>query len=399
MTVFYQQDAFPDNQRTIWNAACATAHTVNDARLLPGQGHSWTARTEVDWLGFIQAHLPSLVSPTPASTATSTPTPLPTATLAPTATPGEVSPTPTPGGLGVFALTMSDQAERPFPVSKLTNDAAWTNPHVKGVVVRTTWARIAPQSGVFYLDWLNEGIRLAGLHNKKLSFLVTAGTRSPKWFCDANPTACVMILEKKGTRRNIALPWHPAFQKEWTTVVKTLGQYDGKVAVFNMGGFGRGAESYFVFDPADVANIDRIARAAGFADGPAAWLVGATWDTNLYARCFVKSTFICVTGSPFPDKRGDDALRALITDSTNKYGRRWGAASHGLTPNAPGPRSIGGNLPGTSHIGFECALPQGANLKATLEHGIAIGAEWIGVYPKDLDQTAVLDAANDQMTK
>jgi dienelactone hydrolase len=396
----YQQDHMPAPQYDLAVAKLLKLGAPYAAQLVPGKGHSWdlwpTVKTQA--ISFLNAHRGASPTPTPTPTATSTPTATATATATPT--PEE---SPTPVGIGIMALTKSDQADKPLTIDKLTNDASWTNPHVKGVIVRTTWARIEPQPGVYYLDWLNEGIKQAGLHNKKLSFLVTAGTRIPAWFCANNPTACVMITEVKGDRKNIDLPWHPAFQQRWTSVVQMLAQnYDGKVAVFNMGGFGRGAESYFVFTPEDIATMDTLAKASGYADGPAAWEDGAKWVTALYDKYFIKTPTICVTAVPFPNANGTAAIADLINDSTTKFGFKFGAASHGLTPTAPGPHSIGGQLPRTSHIGFECALPQGAKLKAALDHGIALHAEWIGVYQKDSNDpgnSAILDAANAQMIK
>lgn len=303
-------------------------------------------------------------------------------------------------GIGITYLMNSDTVEKPIDPSKWTNLSAWTNPQVKAVVIRTTWERVEPSVGQFYWDWIDAGLEQAGAHGKKAVLLVVAGVGTPQWFVTAKPNACFNTTLKDGSKDMMGLPWTQPFQNKWGTFIQTLaGRYDGKVAHVDMGGFGRKAESVFVTTAEDQAALDTVARSQGFASGLDAWFSGATWTTDLYAKYFTKSAFICVTGAPIPTDTGRMKLDELIGYGV-KYGMRFGGASHGLTENAPSNQSIGFNLPSTIQCGFQFELPQKDDIlgfSQALTRATSAHANWIEVYPGDCDdprKTASLAAAN-----
>src|SRR5215471_8918759 len=95
--------------------------------------------------------------------------------------------TSAPLGIGIMYLTNSDQAGD--PIHDLSKDPEWTNPVVQGVSLRTQWARVEPHEHVnaddFYWGYLDQGMSLAALHQKKIAILVTAGVSCPQWLFDA----------------------------------------------------------------------------------------------------------------------------------------------------------------------------------------------------------------------
>ncbi len=58
MSVFYQNDQMPDNQRIDYDNSLNSNGIEHTSIIIPGSGHSWSAHTQVNWLEFLQAHLP-----------------------------------------------------------------------------------------------------------------------------------------------------------------------------------------------------------------------------------------------------------------------------------------------------------------------------------------------------
>lgn len=64
MLAFFTTDQMPASQYTDYDTALTANSIDHKSVLLPGAGHSWGARTQVDWLGYLKDHLPVL-SPSP----------------------------------------------------------------------------------------------------------------------------------------------------------------------------------------------------------------------------------------------------------------------------------------------------------------------------------------------
>jgi len=60
MLVAFVADQMPANQFTDGDNKLNELGIDHQSILLPGQGHSWKARNSVDWVGFLQSHLPPL---------------------------------------------------------------------------------------------------------------------------------------------------------------------------------------------------------------------------------------------------------------------------------------------------------------------------------------------------
>lgn len=309
------------------------------------------------------------------------------------------------GKVGIAFLMKSDRVDKPITPSTWATLSAWTNPQVKAVVIRTNWDRVEPSMGQYYWDFIDAGLAQAEAHGKKAVLLVVAGVSTPPWFVAAKPNACFDVTLEDGSKDMMGLPWAPAFQGKWGVLIQALAaRYDGRVAHVDMGGFGRKAESNFVSTAADESAIDGVARSQGFASGLDAWLSGAKWVTDAYARAFTRSAFIADLGAPWPTDAGRDKLAELVNYGV-KYGNRFGAASHGLTEHAPSDQSIGFNLPPTIQCGFQFGLPQKDDISGfqqALNRATNVGAGWIEVYPSDCDdprKTEALAAANAAMVQ
>lgn len=63
MLVAFTADQMPANQYTDYDTGLTAASIDHKSVLLSGAGHSWGARTQVDWLGYLKDHLPALPGP------------------------------------------------------------------------------------------------------------------------------------------------------------------------------------------------------------------------------------------------------------------------------------------------------------------------------------------------
>lgn len=308
--------------------------------------------------------------------------------------------------IGVMYLTKSDQIDAPLTVAALLALPCWTNPHVKGVVLRTSWGRIQPSKTGYYFDFLDAGVDKAIQTGKKVSLCVPAGVGTPGWFTSEFPGDCFSVTEVKGAQVPMGLPWKSNFKAYWgATIGKMADRYDARICHIDMGGPGRKSESFFATEGDDFERLTALVKTQGYPDARTAWVEGAKWVTGVYADYFAKAGFICDLGAPFVGAPGAVALQTLVDYGTKMYPGRFGAASHQLGPTNPPDNSIGMHLSPTIRRGFQFGGPQDgdvAGMKAALDRGIAAGADWIEVYGGDCDdksQWANLDAANAAMTK
>src|SRR5215469_16627113 len=227
--------------------------------------------------------------------------------------------TSAPLGIGIMYLTNSDSAGD--PIHDLSKDPEWTNPYVQGVALRTTWARVEPSDGTFYWGFLDQGVSLAVTYGKKVSILVTAGVTTPQWVYDAGAYK-FMVTDQSNSIVPMPLPWDTIFQAKWSAFVQAFAARYGSnpnLVYVVMGGVGRRAQSFFVTTSADQTAMDALAVSQGYANGLAAWRVGAQFIINQYARRFPNVPFILDLAPPYPTSAGGATLQLVCNYGAARY--------------------------------------------------------------------------------
>lgn len=302
-------------------------------------------------------------------------------------------------------LSKSDQADDPLTIDALTALSAWTAPkkRINGVALRTGWDRVGDNTR--YWDFLDAGVALGKLHDKKISILVTAGVTTPASVCALDDAACFLVTEQAGTPPKISdmgVPWNPTWQSRFGPFVKEFGaRYNGKLAYVVMGGPGRRAESFFVFTDANISTFNAMG-------GLPKWEQGVKWIIDQYALAFPNTPFILDLGSPIPGAAGAASLQAVCDYGFSKYRGRFWTKSDGLSIGGPPNNSIGAKEIGVTGGGYQFGLPIGEDgdivtlMRDVLNRGIGFGARLIEVYKEDCEnelQWPNLEAANATMLK
>jgi len=288
---------------------------------------------------------------------------------------------------GVFYLLKSNSVEHPF--ENLESDPSWTNRHVQGVSMRSQWSKIEPSEGDFDWAFFDEGVRLATLHNKKISISVTAGVTTPDWVYAAGAYKLTISKLHSSGLQEQPLPWDSIFLSKWSSFVRALAaRYDNipNLAYVVMGGPGRRAESFFVTAPEEVAHFESLG-------GLSRWVQGSEKIIDCYGSAFQKTPFILALGAPVPTDAGRAALRQLVGYGASHYSGRFGVMSDGLRPRyamrSPVAQMIR-ELSNRSPVGFQMLLPSKGgrqmpegSLADALNGGVALGGHFFEVYSGD----------------
>jgi hypothetical protein len=300
---------------------------------------------------------------------------------------------------GIFDLLPVDSVASPF--KDLASEHCWTNPNVVGVVLRTDWNKVEGVKGQFDWSFLDEGVALAKVSNKKISITIIAGIYSPAWvYTDG---AAQFAITHVGVMPS---PWDPVFQADWAAFISAFAQrYDSvpEVAYITMSGPGRGEELYFVETKDDVADLNAVG-------GVQIWVTAAEKIADMYGSTFKQTPVLYATGLPVPGSAGRTALSDVVNYDVNAYPGHFGIKSDGLRPNYS-PKSFGAltipALSGTTTVGFQMLLPfnGGQNMHGTLQDTLSIGisyrAHFIEVYDADCSdpsQAQAISSANVRLT-
>src|SRR5207237_9729633 len=179
-------------------------------------------------------------------------------------------------------------------IDTLLASPCWTNPHVEGVVIRSSWDSLQPTQRTRYWDFLDAGVNKAIEVGKKVSLCVAAGIGTPDWFTAAYPDDCFPVTISSGSQVLMGLPWRPNFQAKWGLMIQKLAKrYDSRICHIDMGGFGRKNESYCDTTSDEFQRLTDLVQAQGYPDAPTAWLEGAQWVADTYAAHFQRAAFIC----------------------------------------------------------------------------------------------------------
>ncbi len=336
--------------------------------------------------------------------AATTPAPTPTATLTPT-------PSTTPAqGFGIGCVYMIPALHVGDPDHDLKNKPCWTNSHFPVVLLRETWGRLEQTKGNRDWSFFDKGVELAREHGKKFAVVVAAGYTSPSWIFDSPTNAYAFPVQTRHGKLNMPLPWDSKFQAAWSDTVHALGSRYGNdpLCVYaNISGVGRVHESTFVRAQEDIDACNAKASSDGFSSCMDAWTAGAKWITDMFHDAFPNKPFLFIGAIPSPKQDGLDALNNVIDWAAAKY-PNFGFANEGLWPGNNYPRA---DSPGTLQIKklsaaghptmyqFHKPVRTVAEMKTSLDKGIANGARGIEIFPGNCNQSEMWPLFDDANTR
>jgi dienelactone hydrolase len=303
MLVAFQTDAMPMNQYTDYDKGLVDAGIEHQSILLPGNGHSWAARSKVDWIGFLAAHLPPLgpPSPSPSSSPSASPTPSATASPGPSSTPARAL-------HGVIELIAKGD--------RVTgNESGWTRAAIAGMRFRGKWDDAEPIDGQPDYTRLDAFIAAAKAHPDKLTGLSYRGGEAfPAWLKDAGAKFFTF------SGKEIALPWDPIVAQKWTEFIGLVLAHCREkkftpdyVVVGNMG---KGLTTEMAETPEEIAAIE----AAG---GLPYWSTNGDAMIKLYLG-FGCKIIVAAAEAPYQTtdpigKAASGALQALVDRNAALY--------------------------------------------------------------------------------
>jgi hypothetical protein len=145
----------------------------------------------------------------------------------------------------------------------LRTEPCWSDPNIIGVALRSSWAPIEENQGIFKWSEFDQGIALAQANNKFVVLTVSA-VYPPQW------VTAVVKTWKNSLGKTCPYPWDPNLQSYWNALIQAMGaRYDGVSCVHGIdmwvGGTGgknaggTGIDCIFAPTAADCTALDAIA--------------------------------------------------------------------------------------------------------------------------------------------
>lgn len=270
----------------------------------------------------------------------------------------------------------------------LATEAAWTDPNIVGVLIRTTWANVETSPGNLDWSYLDQGIALGQQYNKQIQLSIDFGQSSPDWVYTLGAKQWFVHGESGGVGKGNDIPmpepWDPVFLSRISTVIAAFGARYGNnpiVQSITMWAGGHGIETYFAQSAQDQAALDAIG-------GPSVWITAAQSVIDMYAAAFPNNNLYMATGVAYPD--GNATTSVVANYFMNTYWNQSGLQSNGLSDKFP-PASVNTfahtTIPYSSirSIGYQLVgtVKKAGALSDVIANGKKCGAEWIQVYPTD----------------
>ncbi|HZP44631.1 MAG TPA: beta-galactosidase [Candidatus Binataceae bacterium] len=129
---------------------------------------------------------------------------------------------------GIFALAPPN---RPIP------EQIYANPNVDGVSIQYIWMAIEPSDGFYNWGPIDDAIRQAQAHNKKVSLNITPAIFTPQWVYGAGARRFTFLWDKPWgfppcSTQGFPIPWDETYQAKWTAFVRAVGaRYSGNPAL------------------------------------------------------------------------------------------------------------------------------------------------------------------------
>jgi hypothetical protein len=299
-------------------------------------------------------------------------------------------------GFSQKAAPLGAMVALPANDPNITNEACWTDPNVRGVLLRVHWRAIEGRDGGYNWTYFTNGIQLATT-NHKWVVLSVDGSHPPEWlWADGVPEW------KSTTGAAGPYPWNSTLQAKWFAMVTAMGsQFDSQplVRAISMWCGGTAIESFFAQTQADATALDQIAG-GGAGSGAVFWENAAKTLITDFLNAFPNTPVGLATGDCYPDSN------ATMTDLANWYlGQSPGTngiQSDALARYYPTNLIFPHTTLSTSNLSpimyqdlaaIGDTRMKGATLAEVISHGEKENAKAIQVYPTDpaTDESALAD--------
>jgi hypothetical protein len=309
------------------------------------------------------------------------------------------------GPAGIVCLVHGNSPE--LALTNLADDPGWTNPEVKGFLIRDRWNLVEPSEGKFNFSVFDQSVALARKYHKFVGLGICAGRATPDWvYSDGAQKLFFSRPRNHGTTSAelfMPVPWEPAFQAKWNALIKEFGRrYDSvpEVNYIIMTGPGRDFETFFVSSPADIENFNKLG-------GLSSWGDAARKIAGFYVASFPHTPVLYAMGPPTPTMEGRETIQSVVEDLFEKYPHQFGVACASLAPRlnpaTPSAQMVKKHSE-DSTVGFQMLGPsegglhmKGGMLADALKVGVDYKAHYIEVYTVDCsdpNQQSALKEAN-----
>jgi hypothetical protein len=239
---------------------------------------------------------------------------------------------------GIYSLFVANTGEKEPP--NMSNKAAWTNPHIDGVRLRTSWQVLEPQKGTYDWSYIDQALSLGNQNQKQVGFSVAAGVYSPTWVYTNGATKYTLA---DGSGNSMPLPWDTAFQNQWLPFIRALGaRYDGNPALAYVcpTGFMQVCVMYLAKTTADDTAMNQLAVQAGYSSSEDAFVQAAKKILTTFMESFPTTPVIL---NPVPPllTNGMEAQSAVKNFGLDTYPGHFGVMYPSLratrAPHKPSP--------------------------------------------------------------
>ena len=206
--------------------------------------------------------------------------------------------------------------------------------------LRLSWADLQPNEHPTDDSFLplDDSIRVAAEHGKKVGFNVAGGIKRPAWAYDKaykyHYTETDPHIKPPQSVGDIALPWDAEAQRIDKNFVKQLGQrYDGNPAVAYIM-----ATHFMQICPMYLAGEEDVVAMTALAMNPPpvhsgllaynslfdAYVPSAKWYVDLWMRAFPTTPVLVTISPPWPGEDGQDAQNMVKNYGLEAYPGRFG---------------------------------------------------------------------------
>lgn len=276
----------------------------------------------------------------------------------------------------------------------ISSQPCWTDPNIRMVCLRSTWANRNPAQGQYDFSYFETGMQLARANGKKVQMQVNGSLSDcPAWVYGLGAKS-FPLTNSKGT--STPCPWDAIVQAQWTNFVANwAAKYDNDplVVSITMWAGGKAIECFFCDNSTDQAALDALG-------GPSLWLSGAQELIKAFDNWPNTAGFLAV-GDTYPDSN------ATMTSLAQWLWQWWSAnpgylQSNALSATFPSQSTFPHtNLDALSlsPVGFQLNQPckaMGQTLASVLANALKYRASWVQIYPGDptSDPTAESAIAN-----
>jgi hypothetical protein len=277
----------------------------------------------------------------------------------------------------------------PIADPSLANETCWHNDQIQGVLLRTTWANVAPDPNTLDFSYFYNGLALANQYDKQCMISVAFGEQCPPW---------VLPLVQNwnftsGSGGVMPAPWDNAAQQLISNVIRALSDRfarDPRISAISCWAGGRdNEECFFAQSTPDVNALNALG-------GPTVWSGASKFFLAKWKAYFPGTQLYLATGNCYAP---DGGLGATMTDvSTYALGLGFGLQSNGFSTQFPVFNPSLGYIPiphtslpvtVTEEIGYQFVEPirnaamHGATMAQALAAGQADNGKWIQIYPSD----------------